>query len=30
MRLLLDTHTLFWWIKNPAKVSAAAVAAIYP
>ncbi len=30
MRLLLDTHTLFWSIEDPAKVSATAMAAIQP
>jgi PIN domain nuclease of toxin-antitoxin system len=30
VRLLLDTHTLFWAVEEPAKVSAAAMAAIQP
>ncbi len=30
MRLLLDTHTLFWSVEDPAKVSAAAMAAMQP
>ena len=30
MRLLIDTHTLFWSIEEPAKVSATAMAAIRP
>ena len=28
MRLLLDTHTLFWSVDNPSKVSATAMAAL--
>ena len=28
MRLLLDTHTLFWSVETPSKLSAAAMAAI--
>ena len=30
MRLLLDTHTLFWSVEEPAKVSATAMAAMQP
>jgi len=30
VRLLIDTHTLFWSIEEPAKVSATAMAAIRP
>ncbi len=30
MRLLLDTHTLFWLVEEPAKVSATAMALIQP
>ena len=30
MRLLIDTHTLFWSVEEPTKVSAAAMAAIQP
>ncbi len=28
MRLLLDTHTLIWWDSDPARLSAAALAAL--
>jgi PIN domain nuclease of toxin-antitoxin system len=28
VRLLLDTHTLFWSVDNPSKVSATAMAAM--
>ena len=30
MRLLIDTHTLFWSVEEPAKVSATAMVAIRP
>lgn len=30
MRLLIDTHTLFWSVEEPTKVSATAMAAIQP
>lgn|GEM_PF-5028353 len=30
MRLLIDTHTLFWSVEEPTKVSASAMLAIQP
>lgn len=30
MRILIDTHTLFWSVDDPAKVSAMAMAALQP
>ncbi|HTU19138.1 MAG TPA: type II toxin-antitoxin system VapC family toxin [Gemmataceae bacterium] len=30
MKILIDTHTLFWSVDDPAKVSAVAMAAIQP
>jgi PIN domain nuclease of toxin-antitoxin system len=30
VRLLIDTHTLFWSVEEPSKVSATAMAAIQP